>query len=88
MVHSVVMGSKKRKRGTAKASVTDLVALRELDAFISSHGGLAPFRGYRVSRCTPGEMPPPSASGSPESTEAPSSASAGRDTRSLSRLFR
>jgi hypothetical protein len=36
----------KRKRLKQSKPVTDLRELRELDAFISAHGGLAPLRGH------------------------------------------
>lgn len=41
-------------REKKKASVTDLQELRELDALISSRGGLSAFRGYGVRTPTTG----------------------------------
>jgi len=60
-----VSNVKKRKKKTVEQRAADIVA------FIEANGGkLGPYRAYRVSPETPGEMSPLPA---PESTEEPSS---------------
>jgi hypothetical protein len=49
---------KKKKTKNKPATVTDLQELRDLDAFISAHGGLAPGR-WRNRWPSPSPPPPP-----------------------------